>query len=193
MHTLRESRMFSSEDYFKTEKIVDFGLGKQGRGVVALGVVSKFLVAALKDLSPAGESTTEMMLYVSVDGETWSKAHFPHASSSKLHENAYTVVESSTHSLAVDVLLHSSSAVGTLFVSNSNGTFFVQSLQNTNRNSQGYVDFENIVGVEGVGIANVVDNAEDVDGRGAPKKIKSVITYDDGKPARSISANGTRS
>ncbi|KAG8984319.1 vacuolar protein sorting/targeting protein PEP1, partial [Tulasnella sp. 427] len=87
-HTLSSSRLYASEDYFKTKQIIDFGLGKQGRGVVALGIVSKFMVAALKDLSrPDGE----MMLYVSVDGKQWSKAKFPHASSSQLRENAYTI------------------------------------------------------------------------------------------------------
>lgn len=160
---------------------MDFGLGRQGRGVVALGVMSKFIVAALKDMAGGGTMNSEMLLYVSVDGHTWSKAKFPHASSSKLLENAYTIVESTTHSLAVDVLSHSASAVGTLFVSNSNGTYFVESLKNTNRNNAGYVDFEDIVGVDGVGLANVVANADEVDGRKAEKKIRSVITFDDGK------------
>ena len=119
-------------------------------------------------------------MYVSLDGNTWSHAKFPHGSSSKLFENAYTIVESTTHSLAVDVLTHTRSTVGTLFVSNSNGTHFVESLKNTNRNDVGYVDFEDILGVEGVGIANVVENAEDVDGRGQTKRLGSVITFDDG-------------
>lgn len=161
--------------------MVDFGLGKQGRGVVALGTMSKFIVAALKDMSGGGTDNSEMILFVSVDGQTWSKAKFPHASSSRLLENAYTIVESTTHSLAVDVLTHSTSSVGTLFVSNSNGTYFVESLKNTNRNDAGFVDFEDIVGVDGVGLANVVANAEEVDGRKAPKKIRSVITFDDGE------------
>jgi len=178
MQTLESSRLFSSEDYFSSVSIVDFGLGKQGNGVVALGIISKYMVAALKDLR---SQSGEMMLYVSMDGVIWSKAKFPHATSSKLHENAYTVVESTTHSLAIDVLLHSSASVGTLFVSNSNGTFFVESLQDTNRNNAGYVDFEELVGVEGVGIANIVANAVEVEGRDVPKQIQSRITYDDGE------------
>jgi hypothetical protein len=184
VHTLDESRLFSSGDFFKKEKnIVNFGSNnpKAGRGVMALGVVSKFLVCAVRDLinSPPGQGG-ELILYVSLDGKTWSHAKFPHASSSKLFENAYTIVESTTHSLAVDVLTHTRSTVGTLFVSNSNGTYFVESLKNTNRNNMGFVDFEDIFGVEGVGIANVVENAEDVDGRGSRKRLGSVITFDDG-------------
>jgi hypothetical protein len=121
-----------------------------------------------------------MFLFVSIDAETWAKAKFPHASSSKLRENAYTIVESTTHSLAVDVLLHPMSAIGTLFVSNSNGTYFVQSLQNTNRNRMGFVDYETIYGVEGVGLANIVENAVEVEGRGSDRIIQSLATFDDG-------------
>ena len=122
-----------------------------------------------------------MLLYVTVDGKTWAKAHFPHASSARLKENAYTIVESTKHSLAVDVVLQELSSIGTLFTSNSNGTFFVESLKDTNRNRMGYVDYERIYGVDGVGIANVVANAKDVEGHRAEKRLKSYITFDDGQ------------
>lgn len=168
---------------------------------MALGIVSKFLVAAVRDLvsNPTGAiGASEMILYVSLDGHTWSHAKFPHGSSSRLLENSYTIVESTTHSIAVDVLTHSQATLGTLFMSNSNGTYFVESLQNTNRNAFGFVDFEDVYGAEGVGLANFVDNAQEVD-KGdwghERKKIKSVITFDDGRswgpiPAPSTDAAG---
>ena len=179
-HDERSSKLFSSTDFFVNDKrVVNFpGGNRDSDGVIALAIVSKFAVAAVKDLSPG--SGDEMLLFVSIDAETWAKGQFPHASSSQLRENAYTIVESTTHSLAVDVLLHPRSTIGTLFVSNSNGTYFVESLQNTNRNSAGFVDYENIYGVEGVGLANVVNNAVEVDGRNAERIIKSFITFDDG-------------
>lgn len=79
------------------------------------------------------------------------------------------------------MLVHPTAAVGDLFVSNSNGTEFSISLQDTNRNQRGIVDFENLVGLDGIGIANVVSNREEVVGWGKDKEIKSKVTFNDGR------------
>lgn len=84
----------------------------------------------------------------------------------------------------MDILTSPSANIGTLFVSSSEGTYFVESLPDTNRNEYGIVDYEQLVGMEGIGIANVVANREQVVGWGETKKLKSVITYDDGRSAR---------
>ncbi|EDR01672.1 uncharacterized protein LACBIDRAFT_333092 [Laccaria bicolor S238N-H82] len=63
--------------------------------------------------------------------------------------------------------------------------FFVESLKDTNRNDMGYVDYEKLYGVDGVGLANVVSNAKDVEGRGARKQL-TMITFDDGSTWTSL-------
>ena len=78
------------------------------------------------------------------------------------------------------MVLQDRSSIGTLFVSDSNGTFFVEILKDTNRNDLGYVDYEKLYGVDGVGLANVVSNIKDVEGRGTRKQLKTMITFDDG-------------
>jgi hypothetical protein len=52
------------------------------------------------------------------------------------------------------------------------------------------VDFEQLVGLEGVGIANVVGNREEVVGWGEEKKLKSYVTYDDGMSSPFCSRKG---
>ncbi|WVQ82331.1 hypothetical protein IAT38_004459 [Cryptococcus sp. DSM 104549] len=187
MHSYKESRLYSSSDWFANKKFVDLGIGKRARGVVGLGVVSKFMVVALKvtdgDGSKRASGADPMHLYVSTDGLEWRQTRFPHSALP-----AYTVVESTTHSIAVDILTSPSANIGTLFVSSSEGTYFVQALADTNRNEYGIVDFEQLVGLEGIGIANVVSNREEVVGWGEAKKLKSKITYDDGSSWRSLKA-----
>lgn len=48
VYSFKDSRLYSSEDWFKTPKYVDLGIGKKAKGVVGLGVVSKFMIVALK-------------------------------------------------------------------------------------------------------------------------------------------------
>lgn len=197
MHSLRESRLYSSEDFFQKErKFVDLGIGKKAQGVVGLGVVSKFMVVAMRayeglDRRSAAAAAAAgagggsgggdpMHLYVSTDGTSWKMARFPHSAMPSLRENAFTIVESTTHSLAVDVLTEPDSNIGTLFVSSGDGIYFVEALADTNRNDAGIVDYEGLTGLEGVAIANTVRNREGVVGWGEEKRLQTVMTYDDG-------------
>lgn len=127
-------------------------------------------------------------LFTSMDGKTWRQGKFPHSAMPDLRENAYTIVESTTHSIAVDILTSPRVNIGTLFLSSGEGTWFVEALGDTNRNEYGIVDFEQLVGLEGVGIANVVSNREEVEGWGEPKKLRSLITYDDGSSWKPLKA-----
>jgi hypothetical protein len=176
--SLRETRLYSSLDFFKKDhSFVDLGIGKEARGIVDIGVVQKYLVTALKPTTDG--TSSEMAFYITEDGQTWSKAIFPHGNG--LSENAYTIVKSTPHSILVDINSSPTSTSGTLFTSNSNGTYFVRSLENTNRNAAGLVDYEQLVSVEGIAIINVVGNPDGVIA-GEKKALKTKITYDDGEP-----------
>lgn len=181
-HGAGESRLYSSRNWFETKKYVDLGIGKYAKGVVGLGIVSKFMVVAVRsggtDLT--ARASDPMAMFVSTDGDNWTQAQFPHSALPNLIENAYTVVDSSKFSIMVDILQDREAGIGSLFTSSGEGKYFVEALQNTNRNARGIVDFEPIKGLEGVGIANIVSNKDEVIQGSAEKKLQSVITFDDG-------------
>jgi len=56
----------------------------------------------------------------------------------------------------------------------------MESLKDTYRNVDGYIDFETFYGIEDVGLANIVANAQDMEGRCTEKQLKTFITFDDG-------------
>jgi len=68
---------------------------------------------------------------------------------------------------------------GNLLKSNSNGTYFGIALENVNRNEYGFVDFEKMVGLDGIALVNIVSNPEQavVSGR---KALQTRITHNDG-------------
>ncbi|KAJ6150747.1 Vacuolar protein sorting/targeting protein 10 [Penicillium chermesinum] len=113
----------------------------------------------------------------SIDGETFAEARFPFNIDVKL----YTVLLGSPYSLFIYAAVNEAQGreYGSIVKSNSNGTYFVQSLEGVNSDGE-YVDFEEITGTEGVAIANVVGNKDQVDKNGDAKKLRSVITHNDG-------------
>lgn len=64
--------------------------------------------------------------------------------------------------------------------SNGNGTYFGVSIDYVNRNDRGFVDFEKMIGLDGIAVINVVANpdAARMSGR---KDLASRITHNDGK------------
>lgn len=94
---------------------------------------------------------------------------------------SYTILESSTDSLFVYMTIQDGpGGYGSILKSNSNGTYFGVSVDNVNRDSAGYVDFEKMIGIDGVGLINVVANAKEavLSGR---KTIQTKITHNDGQ------------
>ena len=146
------------------------------RDVVDFATMSEFIIVAARDQ----EDENSLRVDASVDGKTFAAAEFP----SNFHvpvQRAYTVLDSSTHAVFLHVTVGSREdfEYGSIVKSNSNGTSYVLSLNGVNRNTQGYVDFEKMLGIEGVAIVNVVDNVEEEE-RGIAKKLRTMITHNDG-------------
>ncbi len=68
---------------------------------------------------------------------------------------------------------------GTILKSNSNGTYFGISIENVNRDHRGYVDFEKMIGLDGIALINVVSNADEAVVTGQ-KALQTRITHNDG-------------
>ena len=93
----------------------------------------------------------------------------------------FWILESPTNHQVVDLLSSESPNTGTLFFSNSNGTYFVNRLEHTNRDIKGLVDFKLSQSVGGILLVNIVSNHKDVDdGSAIAKKLQSKISFEDG-------------
>lgn len=159
--------LLSSIDYFEThEKIFD--------SVVGFAVFEEYIIVAevFED--------AYLRFHASIDGKIFAHGHFP-AKFSVDQQQAYTVLDSVTKSIFLHVTTNAGPGKewGSILKSNSNGTYFVTSIDLVNRNTAGYVDFEKIMGLEGLAIVNVVTNQEDVLA-GSQKKLRTEMTHNDG-------------
>lgn len=162
------SRLIGSQDDFKDDKHVML------ENVLGLVQVGDYLVCATV------LENDELRAHVSIDGYRWADALFP----PNLHfvkQQAYTTLSALTKSIFLHVTTNprQGGEYGSILKSNSNGTSYVLSLNNVNRDSVGYVDFEQMSGLEGVIVVNTVSNYGEVT-KGARKVLKSMITYNDG-------------
>lgn len=141
--------------------------------IIDFATMAEFIIVAAKDQD-------YLKLDASIDGKTFADAMFP-PNFNVPHQKAYTVLESSTHAVFLHVTVENRKdfEYGSIIKSNSNGTFYVLSVNGVNRDESGYVDFEKMLGLQGVALINVVDNIDKVE-EGQPKKLKSMITHNDG-------------
>ncbi|KAJ7788937.1 hypothetical protein B0H14DRAFT_3095034 [Mycena olivaceomarginata] len=158
-------------EYFRTQKkIFDH--------VVGFTKFSEFLVVA-----EIVVDTGSLNLQISLDGVHFAAGQFPPNMKPETH--AYTILDSSTASLFVHMTMaepsdpRSQSYWGNILKSNSNGTYFGLSAENVNRDRRGYVDFEKVVGLDGIALINVVSNPEEALLTGH-KVLQSRITHNDG-------------
>ncbi|RWA11921.1 hypothetical protein EKO27_g3215 [Xylaria grammica] len=183
-----ENRLYVSDSYFKPldddaldEKEANLNGNRPVQGVVDIAEVKKYLLAATS--SP---NSAEMALFVTDDTKVWHRAVFPQ--DHPITENAYTVLESTNYSIQIDVRTsrRMSNPMGTLLTSNSNGTYFTRNVDHTNRNRRASVDFEKVTSIQGVFLVNRVDNWKEVEKEDTEKKIKTEITFDDGRTFEAI-------
>ncbi|KAF5094816.1 hypothetical protein DV451_004893 [Geotrichum candidum] len=172
--SIKNRRLASSSNWFKNKEILQLD-GNDITSVTGIAITSKFIVATTKL-----QDSEAITLVVSTDGEIWDEAIFPQEPRG-FTEYEITILESSEHSLHIDILKENTQISGDFYVSNSNGTYFTKTLSHTNRNAQGYVDIEKVQNVEGILIANIVDNWKQVRESKADKKIRTQISYDDGR------------
>ncbi|KAJ2614366.1 vacuolar protein sorting/targeting protein PEP1 [Coemansia sp. RSA 1365] len=174
-------RLVVSEDFFKTQRVVHFGTGtdgtggdRAGGGVLAVSVVKDYVLVAISHAH-----SDEMDLFVSMDGHVWAESRLPLPPGTK--EDAYTILESTKYAVLVDVVADDA-LTGTLFRSNSNGTYYTLALEHTHRSANGLVDVERVHGVEGVMIANQVSNWEKLGGVFSRRhaELRSRISFNDG-------------
>ncbi|KAH8676359.1 hypothetical protein BX600DRAFT_377333 [Xylariales sp. PMI_506] len=188
-----DNRLLISDNFFSAEDasgvIQEFEPNLNGfasvQGVVNMVVVKKYLLVAT-----SSKNTDEMALYITDDTLRWHRAMFP--SDHRVNQEAYTVLEGTNYSIQIDVMTtRPSNPMGVMFTSNSNGTYFTRNMEHTNRNMMGNVDFEKISGIQGIFLVNQVDNWEAVEKAGsAAKKVKTKITFDDGRTFESVRYDG---
>ncbi|KAJ4295684.1 vacuolar protein sorting/targeting protein PEP1 [Collariella sp. IMI 366227] len=196
----QDQRLLVSDNFFKpsadSKNIQEFepnlDMNKAVQGVVNIAVVKKYLLAATTSVN-----TDEMALFITDDTLRWHRAVFPAAHDSHDHrvmQEAYTVLESTNYSIQIDVMTtRPSNPMGVMFTSNSNGTYFTENIEHTNRNRRGHVDFEKMNGIQGIFLVNKVDNWEDVSKKAsAKKKLVSEITFDDGRTFEYVTADGKK-
>ncbi|KAI0882701.1 Oligoxyloglucan reducing end-specific cellobiohydrolase [Annulohypoxylon maeteangense] len=184
-----DNRLLISDNFFSAEgadgvvQEYEPDLNGNGaiQGIVKLVEVKKFLLVAV-----TSRNTAEMALFVTGDTVKWHRAVFPR--DHPILESSYTVLESTNYSIQIDVRTSKrlSNPMGTLLTSNSNGTYFTRNAEHTNRNLESFVDFEKVSNIQGIFLVNQVDNWKEVEEGKADKKIKTRITFDDGRTFESV-------
>ncbi|KAK9370391.1 hypothetical protein V1509DRAFT_575446 [Lipomyces kononenkoae] len=160
-------QLVSSTDYFKNSKNEKIHFEE----IIAFAIQNDFFIVASLD-----DDRISLRMDVSIDGESFSHARWP-PSFKVDRQQAYTILDTSTKAIVLQVTVNGQRGAeyGTILKSNSNGTSYVTSIEYTNRNEWGYVDFEKMQGIEGISIVNVVSNPGE-----SSKKLRSKITFDDG-------------
>eukprot|EP00300_Choanocystis_sp_HF-7_P006258 c14588_g1_i1.p1 GENE.c14588_g1_i1~~c14588_g1_i1.p1 ORF type:complete len:847 (+),score=204.30 c14588_g1_i1:51-2543(+) len=99
----------------------------------------------------------------------------------ELREHSYTILDTSEGA----VFLHVNhgeynTPYGTIYLSDADGWRYSLSLKNNRRDTRGRCDFEKVKGLDGIYIANYVENPEFVDNWAEKEHVVTVMTFDKG-------------
>ncbi|WFD30491.1 vacuolar protein sorting/targeting protein PEP1 [Malassezia sp. CBS 17886] len=148
--------------------------------VLGFSVTEEFLLVAEMDAAPGRPAAFgRLAMHVSMDARTFAPIQLPPGMPADHH--AYTVLDSVTRSVFLHVTAQAPARAewGDLVTSNSNGTYYTRSLADVNRDAHGYVDFEKMLGLDGVALANIVGNVADAS-VSRRKRLQTRITHNDG-------------
>lgn len=145
--------------------------------IVGFVLVQDYLLVAAYDDGEGGGKG--LILKVSRDGEEYAQGVFPEGVD--IRHSAYTVLESVGESVRLHVTVSGEKGkeYGSVLVSNSNGTYYHVALDQVNRDGRGFVDFERVVGLDGMALANVLRPGSLEEG-GNGKVLQSRMTRDNG-------------
>ncbi|CAL1142186.1 unnamed protein product [Cladocopium goreaui] len=155
---------WSTEVDFRAVDVND--QGRPASQITSLKHGNKFMISNefILVAKVSSEERQTVNLMVSNDGaNTWKAALLP-SGMGELEEKWYTIVDTSEGA----VLLHLNSETGAtdtgrIFVSDSEGYKYSQSLLHNVRSSTGEVEFDKVVSLTGVYLANVVAQADSAD------------------------------
>ncbi|KAI8902073.1 hypothetical protein BC833DRAFT_521459 [Globomyces pollinis-pini] len=179
-------QLMASSDFFKDGVLTSVSIG----GVPVIGITENWLVAVVK-------LTDGYHMSICKDGTNFVKSKFSYYESSEyVSPMGYSILESSKQSLVVDIITaipgsHIPNPFGNIYVSNSDGTYFVKSLEYVNRDmGSGLIDFERIQSsiYEGVLLSNTVRNWKDVLNHNTlNKELQTYMSFDNGRRWNRIS------
>ncbi|KAI0124653.1 vacuolar protein sorting/targeting protein 10 [Xylariales sp. AK1849] len=176
---LRKTREDNDSDNpLQLTSIDDFVEDKGNVNIVRKEVKDFATMAEFIVVATENRTASTLNALTSVDGKEYAPAHFPY-NLEVPHQHAYTVLDSSTHAVNLFVVRETNEnrRYGSIIKSNSNGTSYVLSVSGVNCDNSYYVDFEKMLGLQGVVLVNTVENR---DSDSEPKRLQTQISHNDG-------------
>lgn len=168
--------------------------GKERHVVLDFDIADFFVVDKILMAAAVEGTLNNITLFTSTDGHKFVTPKFP--PSHVIKSKAFTLLPSETGGVFLDVVQNDylNREYGLIFYnrrmlykSNEDGDFFSRVLSNSNRGANAKVDLEHIPGIRGLLVANIVSNSRLVS-QGSPKRIESLISFDDTSSWRAIAA-----